>query len=277
MPGATRLVVSIYVLLLTLSAAVGAGQSPPATPLALTPAEMETFLLKARIVRSRDAGSGVTNSRRVTLSDGSLTHDAHVQVVDVEKTSFQAGKASEFNFKDSYRFNIAGYRLATLLDLRVPMSIQRSYDGRPAAFTWWLDDVAMDEAGRVKTQSRGPDPERTSKQLYVMRVFDELIQNRDRNAGNMIWTKDWTLWLIDHTRAFRLDKELRKTDDLVRVERGFLARLRRLDREPVRKVMDGVLTGAEIDAVVARRNAIVQHFDERIKQAGEVAVLFDLD
>jgi len=277
MQGARRLVVSIYVLLLTLSAAVGAGQSLPSTPLALTPAEMETFLLKARIVRTRDAGSGVTNSKRVTLSDGSLTHDAHVQVVDVEKASFQAGKASEFNFKDSYRFNIAGYRLATLLDLRVPMSVRRTYEGHQAAFTWWLDDVAMDEAGRVKSQSRAPDPERTSKQLYVMRVFDELIQNRDRNAGNMIWTKDWTLWLIDHTRAFRLDKELRKTDDLVRVERGFLARIRRLDKESVREVMDGVLTNPEIDAVLARRNALVQHFDERINKAGEVAVLFDRD
>ena len=38
-----------------------------------------------------------------------------------------------------------------------------------------------------------------------MRIWDELIQNRDRNQGNILWTHDWTLWLIDHTRAFRLN------------------------------------------------------------------------
>ena len=41
-----------------------------------------------------------------------------------------------------------------------------------------------------------------------MKVWDELIQNKDRNAGNIIWTSDWSMWLIDHTRAFRLGKEL---------------------------------------------------------------------
>ena len=41
-----------------------------------------------------------------------------------------------------------------------------------------------------------------------MYVFDELIQNRDRNPGNSLWTTDWKLWLIDHTRAFRPDVEI---------------------------------------------------------------------
>ena len=41
-----------------------------------------------------------------------------------------------------------------------------------------------------------------SLQLQVVRVFDELIQNRDRNQGNILWTSDWKMWLIDHTRAF---------------------------------------------------------------------------
>ena len=37
-----------------------------------------------------------------------------------------------------------------------------------------------------------------------LRIFDELIQNRDRNTGNLLWTTDWKMWMIDHTRAFRL-------------------------------------------------------------------------
>jgi hypothetical protein len=275
MTGAPRLALSVYVLL-TLATSSRAGQATAtvAAP-SLTTAQMEDFLLKGRVVRSRDAGVGVTGSRRVTLSDGSLTHDAHVQVVDVERTRFEAGKASEFGFKDSYRFNIGGYRLAALLGVRVPISVRRSFEGKPASFTWWVDDVAMDEAARAKSQARADDPERTSKQLFVMRVFDELIQNQDRNRGNMLWTKDWTLWLIDHTRAFRLEKGLRKSDDLVRIDRALLARLRDLDVSRLRGVMDGVLTTGEIEAVMARRDALVRHFDARIHQVGETAVLFD--
>jgi len=75
-----------------------------------------------------------------------MTHDAHVQAVDVARAVFQAGKASEVNFKDTYRYNIAGYRLARLIGLdSVPMSVERNVEGKVAAVTWWLDDVMMDE------------------------------------------------------------------------------------------------------------------------------------
>ena len=253
-------------------------QEPGIAPPALTTAEMETFLLKGRIVQKRDAGSGVTGSLRVTMTDGTLTHDVHVQVVDIQKTTFEAGRASEVGFKDTYRFNIAAYRLATLLGINVPMSVQRNYEGKPGSYTWWVDDVAMDEAARVKSGSRGgSDPERTSKQMYVMRMFDELIENRDRNRGNMLWTKDWTLWLIDHSRAFRLGNELRKTDDLTRVERQVFARLREMNPDQVRKLLDGVAFKSEIDAVLKRREALLAYFDKRIAERGEAAVLFSMD
>ena len=59
---------------------------------------------------------------------------------------------------------------------------------------------------------QGPNTERTSKQNYRRLVFDELIRNKDRNQGNLLWTRNWTLWLIDHTRAFRLGKDLMKPE-----------------------------------------------------------------
>ena len=42
---------------------------------------------------------------------------------------------------------------------------------------------------------------------FAVRVFDELIANRDRNIGNMLWTSTWKMWMIDHTRAFRRGAE----------------------------------------------------------------------
>ena len=76
---------------------------------------------------------------------------------------FQAGKASEVDFKDTYRYNIAGYRLAQMVGLQtVPMSVERRYKNKDAAVTWWIDDVMFDEGGRQKLKDKlGPDPERT--------------------------------------------------------------------------------------------------------------------
>ena len=251
-------------------------QAGPASRPRLTPEEMEAFLLKANISDRRDAGSGVTGSSRVTLSDGRLTHDAHVQAVDVARAIFQAGKASEVNFKDTYRYNIAGSRLARLVGLdNVPMSVERNVEGKLAAVTWWVDDVLMDEGARLKKNAMGPDVQRFAKQIQVMKIWDELIQNKDRNRGNLLWTSDWSMWLIDHTRAFRLGRELVTPNDLTRCDRRLLDGLRALTAESLAKAVGESLTKEEQAAVIARRDLIVKHFDDRIAKLGE-GILFTL-
>jgi hypothetical protein len=252
-------------------------QAPPASSPALSPEEMEAFLMKARVSNVRDAGGGVTLSRRATLTDGQLTHDAHIQTIDVAQQVFQAGRNTELNFKDTYRYNIAGYRVARLLGLNtVPMSVERNIDGKIAAVTWWVDDVKMDEKDRLKIKELGPDPVRTTKQIQIMRIFDELIQNRDRNQGNILWTSDWTMWLIDHTRAFRLGKDLLKPENLSRCDRGLLDRLRAITPESLAQAVGSSLTKPEQEALLARRDRIVKHYDDRIARLGEPVVLFTL-
>jgi len=242
-----------------------------------TPERMEAFLLQARVSNVRDAGSGVTLSRRATATDGEITHDVHIQTVDIAQPVFQSGRNTEFNFKDTYRYNIAGYRVAKLIGLSlVPMSVERVIDGKPAAVTWWVDDVMMDERERMKTKDLGPDPARTNKQIQIMRIWDELIQNRDRNQGNILWTRDWTMWLIDHTRAFRLDSDLRRPDSLLRCDRGLLERLRAITPESLAAAVGNSLTEQEQKALLARRDKIVRHYDDRIARLGEPAVLFTL-
>jgi hypothetical protein len=249
----------------------------PALP-TLTPQEMERFLLQADIVATRSQKKGVTNAKRVTLFDGRVRHDAQLQDVDIALPLFDvAPKYTEVNFKDTYRYNIAGYRLSRLLGLEnVPMSVERKVSGKQVAMTWWIDDVMLDEGDRQKKQMPGPNPSRTASQIHILRVFDELIQNRDRNAGNLLWTSDWKMWMIDHTRAFRLGKDLLKPQQLERVERTLMQKLRELTASGVADTMDAVLTKQEIEALLARRDVIVAHFDARIALRGEAAVLYTL-
>jgi hypothetical protein len=247
----------------------------PAPPV-LTPHEMERFLLEADIVATRSSKKGVTNAKRVTLFDGRLRHDAQLQDVDIALPLFEvAPKYTEVDFRDTYRYNIAGYRLSRLLGLdNVPMSVERKVSGKRVAMTWWIDDVMLDEAGRNKQKTAGPNPSRTASQLHLLRVFDELIQNRDRNAGNLLWTSDWKMWMIDHTRAFRLGKDLLKPQNLERVDRAFLQKLRELTAPALAEVMGTALTAREIEALMVRRDAIVELFDARIAQRGEATVLY---
>ena len=254
--------------------------SPPVT---LTPAQMEEFLLHAEIVRTRGADSGGTRAPIATLSDDVLTHDAQIQTIDQSKPLFQPPTGPpEINFKDSYRYNVAAYRLAVLLELdNVPMSVERVVRGKRAAVTWWIDDVMMNEEARLKTKERGPDPQRTAMQSYVRLVFDELIANRDRNMGNLLWTTDWKMWMIDHTRAFRLWKELQRPAVLIRIERSLFENLRTLTSdamayETVAEAVGNSLTRSEIQALLERCAAIVELFEAKIAERGEPAILYML-
>jgi hypothetical protein len=271
-----RSIVLGVVLLTGLSRGLVA-QSPAASSPSLTAEQMEAFLMKGRVNNQRDAGGGVTGSRRATLSDGQLTHDVHIQTVDEARPVFEAGRNTELNFKDTYRYNIAGYRLAKLIGLNnVPMSVERAIDGKVAAVTWWVDDVKMDEKDRLKTKSLGPDPVRTTKQIQIMRVFDELIQNRDRNQGNVLWTSDWTMWMIDHTRAFRLGGNLLKPENLTRCDRALLERLRAMTAESLAQAVGSSLSKPEQEAVLTRRDRILKHYEDRIARLGEPVVLFTM-
>lgn len=243
----------------------------------LSRTEMEEFLMRAKVVQRRSLSMGTTNSQRATLDDGRLTHDAHIQTVDVQKATFQTATKTEFNFRDSYKFNLAAYELDKLLELHmVPVSVERKVGGDVAAVTWWVDDVLMTELDRFKKKMEPPDLKSWNPQMYVCRVFDQLIYNTDRNLGNLVITKDWKVWMIDHTRAFRTFKDLPNPENLVRCDRKLLAKLRGLRKDVLAKGLERHLTSLQIDALLARRDKIVSLFDRQIATKGEAEVLFDL-
>ena len=251
----------------------------------LSDAQQEQFLLNAKILKTRDINKGVTGAKRATLSDGQLTHDAQIQTVDISKFVFTPDKGqTELNFRDTYRFNVAAYRLARLLGLdNVPVSVERRVDRGQASMTWWVDDVLMEERERLKriklkTVPAEWNPNRTAGYIHVMRVFDELISNSDRNVGNQLWSSDGKLWMIDHTRTFRFNTTLKTPRLLERCDRTLLAGMRGLTEESVVSVVGKTLTKDEIKTMLTRRDLIVKLFEEKIAARGrDATVLYDLD
>ncbi len=273
----------LYAVLAVIYSAVLAAQSaavvsPPAqgapvlsSPATLSDSEIEQFLLRAKIVKTKGISKGVTGTTLATLTDGTLTHDAQIQTIDEQKAQFVGQLGTEFNFRDSWMYNVAAYRLDRLIGLNmVPVSVSRSWQSKGAAFTWWLDDVLMDEEVRMKKKEVPPDMQLWNEQMQLVRVLDQLIYNVDRNLGNLMITKDWRVWPIDHTRAFRTHKTLKGPDNVTRCDRQVFEGLKRLDAPTLKKTMGSFLTQYEIEGLLGRRDAIVALLEKK-----GPSVLFD--
>lgn len=251
------------------------------TAVSLTPDQQRTFLVEAKVIGSRPAGKGITGSLRLTLSDGVVTHDAGFQSIDdrMSVTERAQGKrrAGEANFVDSYKYNIAAYEIARLvgLDDMMPVTVERRWRNQIGSLSWWVDDVLMDETDREKSNTSPPNVLRFARQRQQMVIFAELLRDVDRNKGNVVYTKDWRLMMIDFSRAFRLDHALRNPDTVQHCDRALYRKLEELTEADVKRVTNKYLTTQEIEAVMARRLLIVSRIGQLIRERGENSVLYD--
>ena len=280
-PGKTELILKCIARSLTVAAGVmilvitvrlfGQQQST-----LLSKDAVRQFLLTAEIIKSEEIGKGVTHPWRLTLTDGSLTHDASFQDVNIrtQEAGF-AGGGRELNFADSYHFNIAAYELARLLgiDGMVPVTVEREWKGKKGSLSWWVD-VKMDEEERLKKDLAPPDTHAWNTQMHKVFLFSQLIYDTDRNVQNILISEDWKVWIIDFTRAFRTVRRLQDEKVLLKCDRALLERLRVLARDDVAGAVGDHLTKWEIDALMARRKLIVSRFDTLIAEKGESKVLY---
>jgi hypothetical protein len=267
-----QLIAASLFLCFTFAASARAAQEPQ-----LTEDQMRQFLLTAKVIQSKYAKKGITNTLRLTLSDGNITHDASFQSIDEHRARFEGfGGTVELNFVDSYKYDIAAYELAKLIGLAdmMPVTVLRKYMGTAGSLSWWLP-VTMDEETRLKKNISPPDMDAWNKQMYKKRVFSELVYDTDSaNATNVLISEDWHLWMIDFSRAFRLHHDLKNPKNLVKCDRLLLENLRKLDEKELTEKTKNLLKKSEVQGVMARRDKIVKAFDQLIAQKGEAEVLY---
>jgi hypothetical protein len=243
---------------------------------ALTKEQIKQFLLTAKVVGSHSSKKGITDTKRLTLSDGTITHDASFQSVDehVREKQFADGHR-EINFVDSYKYNIAAYAIAELVgfDDMMPVYVERQWEGKPGSLSWWLP-VMMDDVERVNRKLQPPYPDTWNNQMYKIRVFDALVYDTDPNLSNILIGADWKIWRIDFSRAFRTFHSLKDPKDLVRCDRDMFERLKALNTAELTAKTKTYLTKDEIQGVMARRDIIVQFFQKQIAEKGEKEVLY---
>jgi hypothetical protein len=169
--------------------------------------------------------------------------------------------------------------------------------------SWWIPDIRDQTIGQWRVdETEGmalwtsylhpkveipADVKPLVEQLVTCVVFDVLIDNADRWTGyNTKGSPDkHTLYFMDNTLSFSLFTYGHKTnlDPLFRIEvfpRQLVERIRALTPESIEAVLDvgndplaPLLTHAEVGAIIARRDHMLQYIDGLIAQYGEANVL----
>jgi hypothetical protein len=103
-----------------------------------------------------------------------------------------------------------------------------------------------------------------------MKMFDDFICNKDRNAGNLLVDDDWNLYLIDHSRAFIGDKDL--AVKLEHVDRDLWDRIQALDEGQLTSALSKWVDKGGIRSMLARRDRMKMEIDKLVAANGEAMV-----
>jgi hypothetical protein len=273
---AVALAVALTFAALAQETPPGPASPVPASGLPLAGEEAEAFLRTAAVVSRQPLGEGVTRSERLTLRDGTRTCRAAWKTIHERKMGLQRfeGGRLEFDFRDSWKSEVAAWELDKLLGLGlVPPTVERRIGGRTGALQMWVEG-AMTEDEMVRRHPEPPDLAAWNAQMYRVRLLHQLTYNADyRNVHNVLVDASFRIYAIDSSRAFRIQQELMTPDDLVHFSRVVLERLAALDRPTVEARLGAWLDKMQIDGLMARRDLILALARKRVAEKGEAAVL----
>ncbi|MFQ5526677.1 MAG: metallophosphoesterase [Thermoanaerobaculia bacterium] len=236
------------------------------------------FLRTARILEREEVGKGITKPEQLLLERDGVRARAIYHDVRVKRTRHRLadGRMVMF-FRDTYEGNLAAYELARLMGIdNVPPAAMRRLGRREGSIQLWIEKT-YDETERRKRGAEAALPVAVRRRIADMWVFDNLINNIDRNQGNMLYDSVGGFWWIDHTRTFARYDALPLPERVRRCSRRLLAALRSLDKSSVRERVGDYLSKPEIDSLFKRRDKLVAFLEKKIADRGEDSVLFGYD
>ena len=225
----------------------------------------EEWLQTAEILEMEDVGEGVTKPTRVTLKQGDNVFYAIYKPLK---------RGRHRGYWESYQAEVAAYELDKMLGLdMVPPTVVRRIKGDLGSLQLWVE--GCDTYKRL--QPKVPQTPQFSQQISRMKMFDNLVFNDDRNAGNFMLDESWNVILIYHSRALIERKNLLKGKNKLpaQYDRKLLERLQALTREGLEATLDDMLRGGQIKAILTRRDKLLEHQQKLVDERGEVRVMFN--
>jgi hypothetical protein len=191
-------------------------------------------------------------------------------------------------YPDYWRWELAAYRLDKLLGLNMipPYVMRRFREDLGCCSLDYGDTITLrQKMAQGLKPSTGAQIASLNRATYLQRAFDNLIANDDRNVGDVLYTKDWRMLLIDHSRAFYTTKKFTKKlifdentkpipKPMKKLPRVFVDKLISLDFQIIKEVVGEYLGDKEIECILVRRDLIIKNINERIAKVGEDFVLY---
>ena len=237
----------------------GASQAAQASSCAKTwigrEAEVEEFIRTAPVVRMVDVPIGVSKPKQAFFPPGG-------PVASIAWKPLTPGVHR--GFWDSYKSEIAAYELDKVLGMQmVPPAVERRHDGKTGAAVQWVENV---KGWKISDPVAGPDVAAWNRQVVMMKMFDILIANDDRNQGNLLYDGEYHLILIDHSRAFTSTKNLVGT--MRRIDRDYWSKMDRLTKAELQPLSEW-MGKKEVDAIIARRDKMRDEIAKMVAARGE--------
>ncbi|HVS03601.1 MAG TPA: metallophosphoesterase [Thermoanaerobaculia bacterium] len=238
--------------------------------------EVLEFLREADIVEVKRIPVGITEPRKVLLERNGVRAHAVFRDIDLVKQRHRMADGTfVLDFRDTYKNEVAAYELSRLLglDLVPPTVIRKLQRFGTGSLQLWVEG-AMTEVDRREKSLEAPDQSVYKRQLHTMNIWDNLINNIDRNLGNVLIGPGWTVWYIDHTRAFGREPELPNPERVRRLDQSLYQRLKALDEKEVKKAVTPHLGSFNLKGLMQRRDALVELLDQKVAEQGAAKVFF---
>jgi hypothetical protein len=220
-------------------------------------ADFEAYIRDAPIDHFAEVPIGVTHPKRAYFAPGGLVQSVAWKVLPPGRPA---------GYWESYKSEIAAYELDKLLDMgMVPVSVEKKWKGDTAAAILWLSPIHSWKEMEPKAK-----PAKWVRQVSRMKMFDNFICNKDRNAGNLLVDDDWNLYLIDHSRAFLTDKDM--AVKMQSVDKEFWERIQALDEEKLTAALGKWVDKPNIRAMITRRERMKVEIDKLVAANGEASV-----
>ena len=224
---------------------------------------IEQFMRNAEVLDIEDIGEGVTNPKRAELAPGG----------PVLRITFKPIRPGiHRGFYDAYTAEIAAYELDKLLELAlVAPAVEKHLGGEFGAAVMWVESAkSIKEMEGFPKKVPRSQAERWNQQLIRAKMFHNLAGNTDPNQGNWLVAPGWNLVLIDHSRAFTTSTRL--VHKLTRIDPGLWEQFEALDEAILTESLSEWVGGAEIRAILKRRDKMAKEIAKLVAEKGEAAV-----
>jgi hypothetical protein len=237
----------------------------------------EGFLLNANVVKEDQIKSeAVTNPWHLTLELNGITNDA----------LWKNPEGRMKGYIEGWKFEIAAYLFDKYLGLNmIPPTVEKRFHNNLGSCQLWVaSQMTMKDKVDKKIKTPSIKVFYWNRALNLQRFFDNLIGNEDRHQKNYLITEDWRIILIDHSRSFRTVKKWttelpygeNNKEGLVQKDmpKDIFEKMKTLTFDGIKGFVGDYLTDEEINAVLARKDLIIEHINKMVEKNGEANTLY---